>query len=422
MESSLGTVAEHKPDSTGLSRNILIAIGLFLLTLGIYWFSAVLLTRTQSRSDAYFEYQAAALLHGQTYLEHPLSTHDLTFYQGHWYVPFLPLPAWLLLPWVALQGAANVNTVAFGAAMGAINVALAFLLLQALVQRGWTRLKLSDNLWLTALWALGSVHWYMSIPGSVWFVSQICTVTFVLLAVVLAATTGSPWLAGTALALAVWGRPTIALSYPLVLAIGMAYLGTRPPGRTWRAGLTWGLAAFVPLAISGLALLGYNYLRFHSPLDFGYLTENIDPKLAGDLRRFGQFNLHYVPHNLWAMLLAGPVFDPHTNSIWPTVDGMSLLLTTPALVYVAAAFRRSPLIVGSWISVGLLLIPLLTYYNTGWWQFGYRFSLDFMTPLLVLLAIGAGTRTSWLMRALIVLGVLVNAWGVWWFQNPRFFS
>ena len=37
--------------------------------------------------------------------------------------------------------------------------------------------------------------------------------------------------------------------------------------------------------------------------------------------------------------------------------------------------------------------PLLTYYNTGWWQFGYRFSLDFMMILLLLLAYTAGRKT-----------------------------
>jgi hypothetical protein len=183
-----------------------------------------------------------------------------------------------------------------------------------------------------------------------------------------------------------------------------------------------GLAALVPLVISGLALLGYNVMRFSNPLDFGYQTQNVARELAADLQTYGQFNIHYVPHNLWAMLLSGPVFDPATNSIVPSVQGMSLQLTTPALLFVAAAWKRSPLVIGSWISVVMLLIPLLTYYNTGWWQFGYRFSLDFMTPLLVLLAIGAGTRIAWPMRVLIVVGVLVNAWGIWWFQNPRFFS
>jgi hypothetical protein len=59
---------------------------------------------------------------------------------------------------------------------------------------------------------------------------------------------------------------------------------------------------------------------------------------------------------------------------------MSLFLTTPALVYIFGARRRSAQVLGAWLALILLLIPLVTYYNTGWWQFGYRFSLDFMAP------------------------------------------
>ena len=57
----------------------------------------------------------------------------------------------------------------------------------------------------------------------------------------------------------------------------------------------------------------------------------------------------------------------------------------------------------------------------GWWPFGYRFSLDFMVPVVTLLSLGAEQGVGRPMRLLILLGVLVNAWGVWWFLNPKFF-
>jgi hypothetical protein len=55
------------------------------------------------------------------------------------------------------------------------------------------------------------------------------------------------------------------------------------------------------------------------------------------------------------------------------------------------------------------------------WQFGYRFSLDLMTPVLVLLGAAAGPWVGRRMYRRILRGVVVNAWGTWWFQNPRFF-
>jgi hypothetical protein len=97
---------------------------------------------------------------------------------------------------------------------------------------------------------------------------------------------------------------------------------------------------------------------------------------------------------------------------------MSVLLTTPALVYVARVRPSTPLAGGAWAALVLVATPLLLYYNDGYYQFGYRFSLDFMVPALVLLALAAGPRTSVLMRVAIAAGVLVNAYGVrWWFRG-----
>lgn len=389
----------------------------FVLAGLVYWLSALLFGRDHSPDTAYFDHLADAFLHGRLYLAAPLATDDLTPFGGHWYVPFPPLPALLLLPWAALAGAARVNTVLFSAVVGAANAALAYLFLRALACRGWTRLGWGDNLWLTALFAVGTVHWYMSTIGSVWFVAQICTVTFMLAAVWIAASSGSAPLAGAALALAMLGRPHVALCYPLVLALGARARGRRAACQS--AG--WIALSVAPLLAAGGMLLAYNYARFGGALDFGYLKQKVSPELANDLRRYGQFNLHYLPHNLWAMLLAGPKWDLFKSQIRPTIDGMSLFLTTPALGLIFFARRRSAEVLGAWLALGLLLIPLLTYYNTGWWQFGYRFSLDFMAPVLLLLAVGAGERVGWPARLLILLGVIANAWGVWWFANPTSF-
>jgi hypothetical protein len=42
--------------------------------------------------------------------------------------------------------------------------------------------------------------------------------------------------------------------------------------------------------------------------------------------------------------------------------------------------------------------------------------MDFIVPVMGLLAVAAGDRVSWLMRLLIIVGVVVNGYGVaWWF-------
>jgi peptidoglycan/LPS O-acetylase OafA/YrhL len=101
-------------------------------------------------------------------------------------------------------------------------------------------------------------------------------------------------------------------------------------------------------------------------------------------------------------------------SLIPDGTGMSLMLTSPALLYLAKARQRSAVVLGAWLSVLLILIPLMLYYNTGWYQFGYRFSLDFMVPVMVLLAYASREKMPVPMQALIVLSVAINAWGLSW--------
>jgi hypothetical protein len=64
------------------------------------------------------------------------------------------------------------------------------------------------------------------------------------------------------------------------------------------------------------------------------------------------------------------------------------------------------------LSMGALLL----YHNTGDQQLGYRYLMDFIVPLLLLLAVGIGPRPSWLFKALALFSMLLTAAGIlWWF-------
>ena len=62
---------------------------------------------------------------------------------------------------------------------------------------------------------------------------------------------------------------------------------------------------------------------------------------------------------------------------------------------------------------------MLLYQNTGWIQFGYRFSNDF-APLVVLMIALGGRRLGRAFWSLGLLAVLINAFGAVSFDNPRF--
>jgi hypothetical protein len=74
---------------------------------------------------------------------------------------------------------------------------------------------------------------------------------------------------------------------------------------------------------------------------------------------------------------------------------------------------------GLWLSIALVLLPSLLYFNTGSYQFGYRFALDWLPLGLLLVALETGDKLRWWGKALIVVSVLMHLWGVSW-MYPNF--
>ena len=81
-----------------------------------------------------------------------------------------------------------------------------------------------------------------------------------------------------------------------------------------------------------------------------------------------------------------------------------------------AITSRDRLVLACWAAI----IPLVTinwvFAATGWAQFGYRYGLDFM-PFLFMLVVLAVRRVRWYHAALIGAAVLINLWGVLWIQK-----
>jgi len=387
----------------------------------IYWLCCVWFNHAQPGYWSYFDHLAEAFLDGRLYLIEPQITQDLTLYEEKWYVPFPPMPALLMLPWIAVIGIEHFNAVFFAAVMGGINVALFFLLLSQISRQHWNTLSLVDNLWLTAFVGFGCVHWYMATVGSVWFIAQICTLTFLCLAACLAVMRYSPWCIGLALAFAVGARPHVLLMWPLLFSIYRQHQKSESAIFSSEC-FFWCVRSITPVVTVLILLLTYNFLRFDHFLDFGYLKQNVAAWVIDNLNQYGQFNTHFFAKNFWAMWLATPEWVADLKVWRVNAEGMSLLLTSPVLIYLLVVFsrRNKPFlnVITGAISAFLLISGLLLlYYNTGWVQFGYRFSLDFMVPLIVLLAFAAPQRVTCGMRILIVFAIQVNAYGVYWWHG-----
>src|SRR6266498_1159444 len=80
---------------------------------------------------AYFNYLADAFLHGQLYLRLlPKTVYDLSHFNGHYYLYWPPMPAIVLMPFVALFGV-GFSDVFFNVVLASVNVAMVATLLRA---------------------------------------------------------------------------------------------------------------------------------------------------------------------------------------------------------------------------------------------------------------------------------------------------
>ncbi len=96
-------------------------------------------------------------------------------------------------------------------------------------------------------------------------------------------------------------------------------------------------------------------------------------------------------------------------------------MTTPLFLLLLWPREQPPLHRTLWLTVALVALPSLLYMNSGWVQFGYRFSLDYLVFLVMLLAIGGRPLTR-VAKGLIIAGVVVNLFGAYTFDRDwRFY-
>jgi hypothetical protein len=460
-------------------------IGLFFVTLalGIYAFS------NPSRSGMYnhFVWQADAFWHGRFAISYPVTTGP--FQNGYFQdvmplpsapgtfslglLPFPPLPAIVLMPFVAIFGLAT-NSQLVGVLIGAINVGLAWRLVTRITG------DRSAAFLATLFFAFGTVHWYASMLSTTWFLAHVVAITFVLLGMTLALDAerryrakqlihrvAEPERARGALSETIeqsslflhWYRQLRASFDPLQFAAGFVFgigaLARLPVilgapffvfvgggGSYWRRAFSAGLGAVIPVAlllIYNLAATGHifnpAYEWLYQTEYLGYLPpehclypQDICQSMRID-RSLGIEDLRHVPMNALIMFGWLPIIRPECGLqilspscpiLQPDQIGMSIFLTSPAYLLAIPAVLsgwRQRIVIGSLLSILLIAILNLMHFSQGWVQFGYRFSSDFVPFALVLVTLGIARSRGvgrWLAGGLVVLSIIINAWGVYW--------
>jgi hypothetical protein len=399
-----------------------IDLALFVFCLFAYALSSGSMLGHQSQAP-HFVYQADAFLRGQLHLAaRPPNLNDWVFEHGRWYVSFPPFPAILMMPFVAFAGLAF-DDVAFTIPFAALNVALLYRLMRRIQEMdGGTRTEW-EHATLALLFGFGTIAWSCSIRGEVWFTAEVMGVTLTLLYLHASLQAKHPVLAGAALACGTITRTPILFSaiFFVLEAIAAGARLDRERIRqafTERIGSTARLLALfaVPIAVVALPMGLMNAARFGSPGEFGHrhLYAN---RVNEQIRAHGLFSFEYLPRNLRAAFLLLPRLERNPLRLSFDGEGMSLFVTTPAWVLLFFSKEKPRLWLPLWITAAAVAIPGFFYQNTGYYPFGYRFSLDYTPYLVLLLALG-GRALDGLFWALAIAGLAVNAWGAAVFNRP----
>jgi hypothetical protein len=466
-----------------IARWLTVAVGLGLAIAAFAIYSA---TRVDRYYD-HFVWQAAAYLEGQVAIRYPVE--GVVGVSGNSYfqdvlpvtstdgvprglLPFPPLPAVVLLPFVALWGLATDDQVIF-TILAAIDVAICWWMLGQLAVRPAVRAL------GTVFLAFGTVFWFTAQVTTTWYQAHIVAIGLTMLAIGIAvgadrassdeddpgshpasvASAGaSPGLAGIRARLWVDRRQFVAgllfglaCTSRLTVVFGAPFFALVGSGGDWRRrGWSAGLGAALPV----LALVLYNVATtghvFHPAYEYLYVLEANGYPTLGYHPEWAVEDPRYLPQNLRIALLGLPdffprvlpdslavdpiavctepgavrtLFDPECPLAVPRDTGMSVLLTSPAYLLaipVLRAYGRSRLVTGAVLAVVVISVVNLMHFSQGWVQFGYRFSNDIAPFAVLIVALG----TEWLARQhrwalplaglAVVASIAINLWGVLW--------
>ncbi|OGO51036.1 MAG: hypothetical protein A2Z32_06235 [Chloroflexi bacterium RBG_16_69_14] len=466
------------PPDPRVARWGAIAVGclLVLAALAIYAVTYV------DRYYDHFVWQAAAFLEGHAAIRYPVEAAN-GLNGNAWFqdvlpiattdgiarglLPFPPLPALVLLPFVALWGLAT-NDQAIFTVLAAVDVAICWWAIGRLPVGPAVRLG------TTVFFAFGTVFWYTAQTSTTWYQAHIVAVGLTFLAIGLAvradpaAVDGEPrpstgltsarrlpgalaidprqFVVGLLFGLACTARLSVVFGAPFFAFVGSGDGWRR---RAWSAGLgaavpILGLVLFDVVATGQIVNPAYDHLYrletaaypglgYHA--DWGiedprYLLQNLGIAL------FGVPDI--LPARLPDALAVAPVpvctdsgalrglFDVSCPLAVPRDTGMSVLLTSPAYLLaipVLGLFSRSRIVTGAVLAVGAIALFDLIHFSQGWVQFGYRFSNDAAPFAVVLVALGferLAVRRRWGMllgMSLVVVSLAINAWGVIWSRS-----
>ncbi len=457
------------PDSR--SRRLLVAALLYVVCVVVFAAVAGKPRLTEHTAFNHYAHLADAWLHGRQDLRNGPPAYaqgnDFAEFHGKTYISFPPFPAVLMLPFVALAGSPeDFRDGQFMVWLAGVGPAVLFLVLEKLRRTRVSMRSERENVALAFLLAFGTVYFFTAVEGTVWFAAHVVGVGLAALYLLYALDAERPFLAGVCLACSWMTRPSTVL-IGLVFAMEALRVSCKHglPGegsleerlrQTWArvdlrqlAGRLLPFAA--PIALVLVLSSAMNYARFGNPSPTAFGHEHLSVVWKGRIQSWGLFGYHYLPKNLGVMLTILPWRPPEHLACFVGAPngvaaigafakgllgarpactpfrinehGLALWFTTPLYFWLFRPKARSyTYTLLGLAALGPCVLDLL-YQNSGWRQFGYRFSNDYAVLLFVLLALGQRPMGG-LFKACATWSVVWNLFGAATFdrgEHDRFY-
>jgi hypothetical protein len=337
-----------------------------------------------------------------------------------WYVSFPPFPAAVIAPMVAIFGR-DFSDPLFWAFFAGFAPALLYVLLRRMREEKTTERTPREDLLLVAMFAFGSVYFSTAVQGSVWFAAHVVASALLVLFFLFALGAKRPFWAGLMLALCFACRPSV---WPFGFFFVLEALRVSREGDVWYRDIQWpallkrGALFVAPIAAVIGGLMWMNFARFEDPFEFGheYLMIRWRPRIE----KWGLANYHYLSKNLSVFLASLPWLSGVSPYVKISRHGLALWITSPNLYPAIWPKKVDMTMVALYVSTALVALIDLCYQNSGWVQFGYRFSLDYM-PALVMLVAMSRRKLGVFFIVLLAIAIAINTFGAITFDRAHVF-
>jgi len=405
-------------------REVLLAIAVSLFAAMAFYFS----TKATLHDLDYTNQIASALLRGQLGLQEkpPDWLNEMIPWQGRYYSAF-PLGAVLsMLPVALLRNMGLIQSFP-GHILAALIAGLCvyfFFQLAKAFKGDWNNsspvrpLALSPfRRVLLALFPIfGTWTWCNLGFGGAWQIALGLALLGQAAALYFTLVRPSPFVAGAFFTLAFGNRTELLITLPLYL-----YLFWRQPNgkvtnwKNLRRGVQGNrqmLIRFLSLPVTlGLLTAAYNFARFHSIFDFGYIHI---PEVAQEpWYEHGLFSINAIPWNIYTMLFQGYESLSYFPYLRPNGFGCSIFLASP---FLCLLFRQGGQYKGvAWVTIAVLTLVLWLHGNPGSWQFSYRYAMILLPWMFLLLTGNGPANISVPEISLFAVSVAINAIATWLF-------